>query len=242
MKPVLTLIIPTFNEASIITQSLKSIAFSLGEKLSLKTEIIITDDGSDELPEAVRQQTGDIPFLHIKVIKNEKRLGKGKSLALGFKQAQGDIVGFIDADLSVDPTHIHAVVEYIQSGVCDICIGSRITRRGRVGEPLLNTVLGSVFGFLIRTFIFRREKHIDTQCGFKFYTNSVARDLYTDLVAHDGLTDLEILIKASKKGHSIKKIEVPRTHSRVSKRSLYKIAVKEALSFIRIVLKYRKAF
>lgn len=237
-NPGLTIIIPTYNESGIIVQALGRIETAIGG-LKSDAEILIADDGQDDLPQAVEKSKLSLGFASVVVMRNPMRLGKGASIRKAVAGALGDVIGFIDADLSVDPKHIPEAVSAIRSG-CDICIGSRVGDRWKSDKSLATSIIASIFRFCHSALLFGPGNGFsDTQCGFKFFRGVVAKDLYGDLVASDGLADLEVLLKARRNGYKISEIKVPRNNERVSKRKISRIFVSETLSFFRIVARYR---
>ena len=234
-NPRLSLIIPTINEEEIILHTLHSIAGVLGP-LATETEVLIIDDGADDLPSRV----GETPhsFRALTVYRNPERLGKGASIARGFGLSKGMVVGFIDADLSTSP---HLIVEAHDSiiGGHDVYIASRDGGRRLHDRSFVKTLVARIFELGHRFLLFKGKRvFADTQCGFKFFKRATALDLYEDLVSRDGLADLEILVKAHKRGYRIAQRSVPRTNLRVGKRRLGAIFAGEAIDFCKIVFRY----
>ena len=238
MKPELTIIIPTYNEADIIGNSLAVIASDIGG-LCRSTEVIIADDGTDNLPELIRQAGASFGFASIRVMRNQDRLGKGRSIARAFQEAEGAIIGFIDIDLSVAPSYIPEAVRILEAGN-DVCIATRVGNRWKSDPNWVTSAAASVFTLMHRRIIFAGLADFpDTQCGFKFFRREPGRHLFRNLVAQDGLTDLEVLLKAVRSGYKIMEILVPRRSDRVGKRPLSKIFMRETLSLWKIFYTYR---
>ena len=85
----ISVIIPTYNEESVILDCLRSLASQ-----SLKDfEIIVVDDGSTD---TTVEKLEDVMVLH------QNHLGAGAARNLGAKQAKGDILVFVDADMTFD--------------------------------------------------------------------------------------------------------------------------------------------
>src|SRR5689334_15087332 len=123
-KIELTIVIPTYNEGDIIESSLRIIGEALDD-LRPKTEIVIADDGKDDLPAVIEQIGKSFGFSAIRVMRNPIPIGKGGSIREAFKVSRGRIVGFIDVDLSVAPSYIHDAVREIRGGN-NISIASRV--------------------------------------------------------------------------------------------------------------------
>ena len=97
---LVSIVIPTYNEEKDIGKCLSS----LKEQSYKKIEIVLVDDGStDKTLEIVKK------FKGIKVIKGEHK-GTAFSRNLGAKQAKGEILVFIDADMCFDKDYIKNLV------------------------------------------------------------------------------------------------------------------------------------
>lgn len=246
-SPYLSILLPTFNEEDIIENTLKVIAESLGSDLSKKTEVIITDDGQDKLPEKIQNIKDQLEFLAISVLRNNPPLGKGSSLAKGFMKAQGKIVGFLDVDLSTHPKVILKAIEVIELEQKDIFIASRKLNESKVRrkQSLIKDILGALYLRLNQKLFFEKNQYFsDTQCGFKFFKNLEAKLLYSNLYSHDGLTDLEVLIRSQWLGLRVHEEPVEWVDERESKRSLYKIIKNEIPSLLVLFYQYvlRRSF
>lgn len=240
--PQYSLLIPTYNEAEIIEFALSEIAkeFSPDEKSEI--EILIADDGKDNLPEIVNQMKNKFGFFDVQVLRNSVPLGKGKSLARGFETARAPIAGFMDVDLSTPPTYLKGAFRSIKDDKCDVYIGSRRAAGSQVNREqfFLKDILGNVLGVIARAIIFKGMRgYQDTQCGFKFYKTPLARVLYHNLMAGDGLNDLEVLIRANLLGCRVQEQGVVWTDLRESKRSLKRILWGEMVAITKIIFKYK---
>ena len=98
----LSIIIPMFNEAENVETTLsrvEEVAASMGGTY----EIIPVNDGSiDNTLEILRRISAQNK--KVKVVSYPRNMGRGKALRTGFKEASGEIIVSIDADLSYDPT------------------------------------------------------------------------------------------------------------------------------------------
>ncbi len=113
----LSIIIPAFNERKTINAVIEKVR---SVELPLEKEIIVVDDYStDGTFEFVSKMPG------IKCVRNEKNLGKGAALRLGFENAAGDIILIQDADLEYNPSEYGRLIEPILEGRADVVFGSR---------------------------------------------------------------------------------------------------------------------
>jgi len=120
-KPLLSVIIPCYNEINTIAAIIDAVRSSPYEN----TEIIIVDDYSTDGTREKLKSHYDGSGLVSKILYHEKNYGKGAALRTGFKAATGDIVIVQDADLEYDPNQYGYIVEPIINGRADVVYGSR---------------------------------------------------------------------------------------------------------------------
>ena len=156
----MSVVVPCFNEISTIGEVINNI---LESPINPK-EIIIVDDFSTD---GSREYLKKIKNKNIKIILNEKNLGKGAALSKGIKFAKGQIVIIQDADLEYDPNEYSNVIGPILNGKADIVYGSRF----QGGQP-------------------HRVVYFWHRVGNGFLT--IFSNLFTDL----NLTDMETCYKA----------------------------------------------
>jgi peptidoglycan-N-acetylglucosamine deacetylase len=105
-KPLATVLIPAYNEESVIRETLGSVLASDYPHL----EVIVVDDGStDRTAELVRGRFGRDP--RVRLILQPNR-GKPAALNNGLSEANGEVVVSIDADTIVDPEAISRLVRH----------------------------------------------------------------------------------------------------------------------------------
>ena len=238
----LSLVIPTFNEEDTTEKALQEIASALGPELAKKTEVLIIDDGTDHLDVLAPSFSKSLPFYSIEFFRNSPPVGKGASVARGVEEARGEVIGYLDVDLSTPPSYILQAVDAINSGIADVFIGSRRASGSTVRRKqfFLKDILGHILYFVVQGLIFVGMRHFaDTQCGFKFFKNRAAKILYKDLLAFDGLTDLEILLRANLLKMNVVECGVHWVDERKSKRSLRRILAGEVLAMFRILINYK---
>ena len=203
--PVLSIIIPAYNEAARIVGTLTSVRDYL-QRRGDTFEVIVCADGADGTRERAREiARGDGRFT---VLGSEERGGKGRGVREGVKIARGQIVGFIDADYKTPIDEIERILPWFAEG-CDLVIGSRGMSDSKIErEQKLYRRIGSrVFAFGMRTVTGLRSV-IDTQCGFKFFTRRSARDIFARQRIDGYMFDVEILRLAQTLGYKIKEVGI----------------------------------
>lgn len=200
LAPELSVIIPTFNEASRVVPTIAAIAACLSQS-EREFEIIISDDGSsDGTPKLVR----NLGFRNVVVLAAEHNRGKGAAVRAGVSAARGDLILVTDADLSTPIQELDRLLRAAPYG--DIVIGTRSCSSG--AEDQKSGVRRTLSrGADVATRVCLGLGMHDTQCGFKLFERHAARDLFS--MQHiDGFSfDAEVLFIAKRLGYSV--VEVP---------------------------------
>lgn len=185
---VISLVLPTYNEAENITGVIELI-FAVLEKHSLEGEVIIVDDdspdGTWEIAEKLRNK------YNIKVLRRLNKRGLSSAVIDGFRLATGDIIGVMDADLSHPPEKIPELLDPIISSTSDIAIGSRYVEGGRIENwPLHRKVSSKIAALFVRGLTNVK----DPMAGFFFLRRGVIEGL--TLSPQGFKIGLEILVKS----------------------------------------------
>ncbi len=203
--PLITLILPAYNEVKRIAQTVGE-AKTYFEERGFSYEIIVSADGNDGTRELVAELAQTDPTL--KVIGSEERRGKGYGIRKAVELAQGDIVGFSDADNKTPITEFDKFLPHLQSG-CEVVIGSRGLKQSRIeqSQPFYRRIGSKAFAIFMHTLVGLPDI-IDTQCGFKFFQRSVAQNLFRRQQIDGYMFDVEILYLAQKAGYRIEQIPI----------------------------------
>jgi dolichyl-phosphate beta-glucosyltransferase len=167
-----TVVIPAYAESSCIVSSLARLRDYLEQQQWLDTTevVVVTADASDGTPTLVAEHIGQFP-LNQHLLPGV-RVGKGRDVTLGLRQARGAYVVFTDADLATPLHHLKTAFTTLeQSG--GMVIGVRkltsihkaFTRR--LSSVSANVLIRMVVGWDIR----------DSQCGFKGFTKQVVQEI-----------------------------------------------------------------
>lgn len=214
MPPLLSIVVPAYNEERRLPATLEAILAFLADQ-PFEAELIVVDDGSaDGTAAAVAALSKRHP--QIKLVRNDHR-GKGYTVRTGMLLAQGDYVLFTDADLAVPMSEWHKLQPLLERGY-DVVIGSREGLGARrIGEPRYRHFMGRVFNAVVRLVALGGIQ--DTQCGFKAFHGAAARQIFGSVqlygadarvVTGAAVTafDVEVLFLARKLGYRIAEVPV----------------------------------
>lgn len=202
MHPLLSIIIPAYNEEHRLPESLTKI-LSFLETQPFRAEIVVVENGSIDRTADVAQDFAR-RYDNIQLFR-EPVAGKGRAVRSGMLSATGEYRFICDADLSMP---IQEVLKFLppQASDYDIAIASReVPGAVRYEEPSYRHWIGRAFNLLVRAIALPGIQ--DTQCGFKCFRAATAMELFP-LQTIDGWTfDVEILFIGRKRTLDV--IEIP---------------------------------
>jgi dolichyl-phosphate beta-glucosyltransferase len=202
----LSVVIPAYNASARIAATLAAVAAYLDAR-PFASEIVVVDDGSaDGTAGAARAALAGRPSA--RVLRRDRNLGKGATVREGVLAAAGEIVLFLDDDLSTPIGELDKAMSALEAGA-DIVIGSRAHPDSeiRVRQRRPREWMGKVFNVLVRLFVLPGERCRDTQCGFKAFRRAAARDIFARLRTTGFGFDVEVLALAREKGYRV--VEIP---------------------------------
>ncbi len=204
--PDLSVIIPAYNEAEHLCGNLAQVCHTLS---GVDYEIVLVDDGSQDatLEEARRAQEGEP---RIKLLRLETNQGKGNALYRGAEASSGKIIGFLDADLEVDPAYLPHLLHMMHDTGADALIGTKSSTESPF--PFYRRLLSAVYRSFVR-FLFGLSIH-DTQTGIKLFKREVLTRAIPRLSVSRFAFDVELLIAATRLGYTILEEPVQVTYRR----------------------------
>lgn len=205
----ISIVIPAFNEAQKIGRDVEAAA-SFISAAKLEGEIIVVDDGStDDTADAARQANIP-PAVKRLVLRLKENSGKGAAVKRGVLESKGKVVLCADSGNCIPHVNALPVINKIMAGELDLGLASRrleetVIRRNR---PLKRRVISWIFHQAAVLIAGLPRWISDSQCGFKVYGGDIARELYAGLVTSGFLFELEIILKAVRRGLRIEEFPV----------------------------------
>lgn len=211
MKPLVSVILPNYNELENLKRGvLGNIANYLNTQ-PYGWEVIISDDGSTDNSIAyIENFIAKHP--NFKLLKN-RHAGKPYALKSAIHIAKGEYALFTDMDQSTPIDQLEKLLPYTKDGF-RVVIGSRGIRRR--DSSLIRQLASVIFLLARKIFLLRGIK--DTQCGFKLLETGLAKKIFSHMrlfgrssqVAGWKVTayDVEMLFLAEKLGEEIQEVRV----------------------------------
>ena len=192
-RPLVTLVVPVYNEADILADSLDALAgFMASVEDRYRWELVVVDDGSTDL-------TGELADTfaasrdNVRVHHQRTNMRLGQGVRDGVALSRGDYVVTFDCDLSYAPDHIGRLLDTITSTGAAIVIASPYMRGGATRAiPFARRVMSR---WANRFLSMTAQGRISTITGLvRAYDGRFIRDL--DLKAVDVDVNIEIVYKA----------------------------------------------
>ena len=217
MLPSFSLVVPAFNEAERIGQTLTEMLHFL-RAMSPASELIVVDDGStDRTGDVAREVFDHAEGIETRLIQRSPNHGKGAAVRAGLEAAGQPVALFSDADLSTPIEEARKLLEPIFAGEVDVAFGSRALDRRLIGnrQAWHREQGGRVFNLLVR--LATGLPYWDTQCGFKAFRLDVFRPILQKAQSDGFGFDVELLYLAEKAGLRLREVPVRWNHCDGSK-------------------------
>lgn len=193
---LLSLVLPAYKQEKTINSDIKNLSKVLS-LLNIDHEIVVVVDG---YVDKTYQNVKRIKNPNVVLLGYEKNQGKGYAIKYGVKKAKGNIIGFIDAGMDLDPKEISLMLNIMDWNNADIVIGSKLHPDSIVNYPASRKILSWGYRTIIR--ILFRLNVKDTQVGLKLFKRNVAKNVFSKIIVKAFAFDVEVLAVARSLGYS----------------------------------------
>jgi dolichyl-phosphate beta-glucosyltransferase len=205
MSKKLSVIVPAYNEEKRIEKTLLDIDSYL-EKQNYDYEIIVVDNNSNDHTTDVVKNLAQTTVENARVV-TEPTKGKGAAVKRGMIEAIGEYSVFMDADDATPISEIERFWPHLESGI-EVVIGSRYQDPStvKIKQPFYRILLSRMSNILIQVVLIPHIK--DTQCGFKAFKSTAAKEIFKHVTIFGWAFDMELLAIALKLSYRIKEVPV----------------------------------
>ncbi len=243
MRPFLSVVIPSYNELQNLQRGVLDEVVHFLQKQQYTWEVVLTDDGSTDGTLVALQQFAE-KHEHVRVVSNI-HAGKAPTVRSGMLAAKGKWRLFTDFDQSTPIGEVTKLLERANEGY-DLIIGSReMVGAMRDEEPWYRRLMGRGFNILVQ--VIAVPGILDTQCGFKLFSEAATETLFSRLVvygngsertdAFTGAFDVELLYLAIRQGFKIREVPILWRHAETNRVS----PIKDSLRMFRDIVRIRYA-
>jgi dolichyl-phosphate beta-glucosyltransferase len=232
----ISIVIPVYNEEARLKRSLPELLQFAAQHVSV-CEMLFVNDGSTDGTDLILKESlsGSQCARSISYSRNR---GKGGAVREGVMSAKGDVVLFMDADLSTPLAYVDKIVKPFCDEGCSVVIGSRRVPGAEIvgHQHWARESMGRVFTWLSRLLV---PGVMDFTCGMKAFRRDVARKLFSVGRIDDWSFDTEILYLAHKAGFSIIQVPVSWHDVAGSKVRVIRNAIVSLFQLIALPIRYR---
>jgi dolichol-phosphate mannosyltransferase len=155
MRPkeaTVSIVIPTYNEK----EHIASLVESLYREIAAPLEVIVVDDAS---PDGTADIVAALSFPQLRLIRRKAR-GLAAAFHRGILEANGDIIGWMDADITMPPQVMNQLIAQLDEN--HIAIGSRYVEGGSDNRHPLRTLASRAINALARGVLGGNVKDYDS--------------------------------------------------------------------------------
>jgi len=227
---MVSIVVPAFNEAHRIGDSISKIDAFM-RQAPFWCELIVVDDGSTDNTAAVVKE---VPAKGLHLVRNNENHGKGYTVRQGVLAAKGKYVLFTDADLSAPIDELNKLLDVAVNEDADVVIGSRGLNPAYIEkhQSALRELSGQTFNLMVRVVL--GLKIHDTQCGFKLFHREKSRRIFEQQRTQGFGFDPELLFLAKRAGLTINETPVRWSHAEGSKIRLFRDGLRMFLELVLI--------
>lgn len=193
----IAVLIPCYNEAGGIASVIKSFPHEKAARHGYDIQIMVIDNNSTDGTAEIARSLGAT------VIREPKK-GKGNAIRLGFASVPKDAhyVVMLDGDNTYRPEEMLRLIEPIDSGFCNVVIGSRLTGRILEGSMTLFNRFGNwMYSYLVRWFY--NVNVTDVLTGYFAWNREAVERLLPHLKSDGFAIEMEMITKMARLGEEI---------------------------------------
>jgi glycosyltransferase involved in cell wall biosynthesis len=205
MAPQLDIVIPVYNEAHVLAESIDRLRSFLKEtNFPYTWRVTVADNASTDETLAVARRLedthDDVSVVHLAL------KGRGRALRKAWLDSDAEAMCYMDVDLS---THLEGLVPLARAVLeegYDVSTGSRMTKGSQIERSLRREITSRGLITLIKVAFL--SKLSDTQCGFKAISRQAAHELIPRIESEEWFFDTELLLLAEKGGYRVKDVPI----------------------------------
>lgn len=232
-NPVLSVVIPVYNEASIVANTVRALTDYLdGLFPDGGYEVIFSDDGSTD---KTVQIIAEAAHPRVRIVGHKPNKGKGAAVRDGMLAARGEYALFTDCDLAYGTEVIGRFCNTLKESGADAAIGSRrLQDDGYAGYTVLRKLASIIYFKAVA--LLAGFKYSDSQCGIKCFKTTLAKKIFPQCKIDGFAFDLEVMLLVARSGARVLELPVTIVNHRASKVHVFR----DSFRMLRDVLKIRR--
>lgn len=232
MTTRILIVIPVLNEEDDLPRCVDKLSSYCETQMNdYDWSLCIADNGSTDNTQKISMELSET-IARVTYMREDKR-GRGRAIKRAWSEFDADVFAYMDVDLSTGLEALPKAISMVQSGLCDIAIGSRLVTGSQVvGRSLRRGFISRCYSMLFRSLFLVSFR--DAQCGFKAISSHSVRRLLPTIVDNGWFFDTELLVIAEKSGYKVREIPVVWTDDPHSKVNIFSTAWKDLKGLLRL--------
>ncbi len=223
-------VMPAYNAEKTLEKTYKDIPKGIVD------EVILNDDASTDNTVDIAKKMGITTICH----KENKGYGANQKTCYNIAlKREADVVIMIHPDYQYDSSLIPFALGFLEKGICDVIIGSRIRTRREVldgGMPIYKYLSNRLLTFLEN--IILGQNLGDFHSGFRAYTQKVLKTIPYENNSNDFVFDSEFLAQSSYFGLKIGDIPIPCRYFEEASSINIRRSIKYGIQTLLVMMKY----
>jgi glycosyltransferase involved in cell wall biosynthesis len=237
MVPYVSIVIPAYNEARRLPPTLRQLGDFCANAPWQSEILIVVENSTDGTLEIAREYVGQQEQSpgRFRAIDNGRQRGKGHAVRNGMLAAGGELIFYMDVDLSVPLRDVHGFVARLDSDpAVDVLVGNRQHAGSQItkAQGWLRRSMGQTFNRILSALAVAELR--DTQCGFKAFRRHAAREIFSRQQLDGFAFDVEVLLLAQRLGFRVADMPVEWINSQESKVHIVSDSIRMLRDAIRV--------
>lgn len=203
-NPLIDIVVPCHNEAGTLLRNIHTLHDYLESSFGYRYVITIADSASTDGTGRIADQLAQM-YPEVRVLK-EKIKGRGRALKTAWHSSKGDVVLYMDEDLSTDLTYLPKLVAPLVRGEAALSVGSRLAKASQTKRSLKREILSRGYVWILKRML--RMQVSDAQCGFKAMRKDAVKRILPQIRDDKWFFDTELIIKVQEMGWGIHEVPV----------------------------------
>jgi len=199
----ISLIIPTYKKQREVLDQLERV-YGYLSRINPDFELIFVIDGYvDNTKGILIQYIKNNNLKKAKVYGYRENMGKGYAIRYGMSRANGDVIGFIDADTDIQIRTLGYALKEIKKDSVTAVIPSKLHSDSNVEMTLSRKVFSYGLTMINRVFLRLPKDITDIGCGLKLFKRDLVKRILPNLKVNRFAIDSEILNEIGRVGYSV---------------------------------------
>ena len=233
----ISLVIPTYKKENEVLDQLERLYGYLSRKNPNFELIFVVDGYVDNTKNILETYIKENKLSKITVLGYKKNRGKGYAVRYGMKKANGDVIGFTDADSDIYLRTLGQAIEAIKQEDVEVVIPSKFHKDSNVDLTFKRKIFS--YGLVLTNKVLLKlpVNVSDVGCGLKLFKKDVIKRILPNLTVDRFAIDSDILNEVGRVGFNVKEIPFYLSKNRSDSTSTN---IKETLRMVKDILKISK--